>query len=818
MIQKLDDQLEKRYNRPNDNWVEVPVQTIDENGELKTVTRRKRSLRKKRQIFTLSCTAFTLGSLMILMSSPYSKEFLVPGGLSSNHGQILAGQGADRCAACHGAADGSLASWISSTILIGKAEGLTQSELCMKCHDESFAMDTSLNPHNVAPAELAELSNQSESAFFDAKMAFAPPVHGNKIACSACHREHHGADHDLKYMTDKQCQSCHKNSFHSFETDHPEFVSYPLKRRSRISFDHTTHFGKHFPLKNKEFDCKQCHTNDSFKNVKQTASFEQSCAECHNQKILNSGDQELALVALPMIDTDAIEAAKLNVGTWPLAATGDFDGQIPPIMRVLLTADSQAAEILGRYGADFDFSDINPEDSAQVNDAVELVWAIKRLMYDLALNGPQAVKTRIESVLELEVSIDELQNMITNLDEPVFQTAVRTWLPNLSVEIATNRLGSAAISRTVPDKIRQLEIDQSNIEPTEFENGKVERVTAQWWPSEQTLLLSLKSQQLPSNSTDNEEDLLAVNPLKGLMKISEDEVALGASAKSTLGNESQADSQPTTNTPSSSASNEIVESSNQSKPTTPAVISLNQNTDVSGDPELLAVNPLQSKGGTLEMQVLNQATQPELTNSSATRPAQPKTNRHMIADSNVFPSSDKPRLVVPSGWFRNDDLFQISYRPSGHSDDCIQSWIELVARASESDTRPETKRLFEKTLSMTSVGLCRTCHTVDQMPDKTFKINWRSEYRDASVRSFTRFSHAPHLIQPNLQDCSHCHSLDMNASNAESFLGVNSKITMSNFLPIEKANCTSCHQKNQTPNGCTQCHNYHVGSKVSGFK
>lgn len=792
MIQKLDDHIEKRYVRPNDDWVEVPVQTIDDNGELKIVTERRRSLRKKRQIFTVSCTAFTIGLLMILMSSPYSKEFLVPGGLSSNHGQILAGQGADRCAACHGAADGSLSSWISSTISIGKAKGLSQSELCMKCHDETFAMDTSLNPHNVEPEMLAEKSKKHQGSFFDAKMGFSPPIHSNNIACSACHREHHGADHDLAYMTDKQCQSCHANSFHSFETDHPEFASYPLKRRSQISFDHTTHFGKHFPSKQKEFNCQQCHIDDSFTNVKRTAPFEQSCAECHNQQILDSSKQGLALIALPMIDTDAIEKAKLQVGTWPLAATGDFDGQIPPIMKIMLMADSKASEILTRYGTDFEFSDFDAAEPAQVKDAVELVWAIKRLMYDLATDGPRAVRSKIESVVKIEVSDEEIQELLSNVDESVFQIAVRSWLPNLTVEVAADRSEEPSPKEKEPKEKKSNEVAEGKhgIEPSEVS----------WWPAEQMLQM---------NIAPLDDDLLAPNPLKGLIEANHGSATAPAANVAITDNgdsENGSEVRPLPPLPSQ-----------ESKPT---VLSLRQDTDVSGHPELLAINPLKSTGGSISV---NQSGLP-IQSLIDSKPNQivgsnnPSKGTNIVPDSNVFPNVDKPRLVIPSGWFRNDDLFQISYQPSGHSDDCLESWIELVARATESNTRIETKQLFEKTLSMTSVGLCRTCHTVEQKLDKTFKVNWQTEYRDVSLRSFTKFSHGAHLIQPGLQDCSHCHSLDLNSSNAESFVSLKAKLGVSNFRPIEKANCVSCHQQGQTSNSCTQCHNYHIGSKLTGLK
>ncbi len=787
----LDDRLSgNSYHRPNDKWVEVPVQTLSQDGETKTITVRRRSLRSKRRIFTLSCTAFTAGLLIILMSSPYSNEFLVPGGLSSNHGQILAGHGADRCAACHGAADGSLASWISSTISIGKAEGLSQSELCMKCHDKSFANSTALNPHNIAPDELAKVTQKYHQASFDAGMVFSPPVHGGEIACSACHREHHGSDNDLTLMTDRQCQTCHQNSFHSFETDHPEFENYPLKRRSRIAFDHSSHAARHFPGKNIEFNCSQCHIDDSMQNVKVTASFEQACASCHNQQIVESGSEGLAVVALPMIDTNAVEDAKLNLGTWPLAATGDFDGKLPPIMRLLLTADEKAASVFAKYGSDFEFSDIDPEEVDQVADAVELAWAIKRLLYDLALNGPRTVRSRIESVLDLQIADDELKRLVDNLDEQVFQNAVRTWLPNLTVEVAANRYGA---SDSALAEIRNATPDLSN-EVSDSDDRLVKN-DAWWWPSEEVLARIAPVQ---------EDELLAPNPLAGLMESSDTIVPLTTGDGPVDGLNDQAGTE-----------------TNPAQDSRGPLELNNLNTDVSDDPALLAVNPLSvGEGNTIGVSAPPRAHSAGSNANSSVVPKHVATKQpnNILPDKNKFPATGQPPLVVPSGWFRNDQSFQISYRPSGHSDDCLESWIELAAKIENANARPETKSLFDKTLSMAGIGLCRTCHTVDQLPEGNFNVNWKSEYRDLSKRSFTEFSHGPHLIQPKLQDCSHCHQLDLELGNAESFVSLIPDADVSNtsnFLPITKSNCTNCHQPKQAGSGCTQCHNYHVGTKVT---
>ncbi len=765
MIQKISsddvspglDRPYRPYHRPNDPWVEVPSDPVNVAA---AEIRRAPSLRTRRRNFTAACTAFTLGAIFIICSSPFAKEFFVPGPLSSHHAPLVAAQGADRCAACHANANGSLVGWIANSFGSGHRTELTQSELCMKCHEQSLADGFALNPHNVDPRELQALTGEKNQVLFDAGMIFHPPVNEQQqIACSVCHREHHG-EQDMKQLTDAQCQTCHSKTFHSFETDHAEFVNYSNPRRSRLAFDHSKHAGQHFPGRQKAFQCSQCHLDDAFQNVKELAPYEQSCAECHHQQIINSSQQGLAILALPMIDTNAIEAANLTAGSWPLAATGDFDGNIPALMRVLLAADSKAREIFQKVGPDFEFSDVDPTNQESVQDAVELVWAIKRLFYDLSLNGPQAVRDRLEQVLGFEISDQRLQQMISTLDEPVFQNAVKRWLPELPQEVAANHGGQRQrIAESPPVELQKSGFASRPIEA----DTRLNRVDQP--PMKQ---VSFPIVRLPGNRTEASDDQQ--------QKWSDNVFA-----------------------------------------------------DPNHDPQLLAINPLKAIFAELKN---DQAPDQTVTLPNIIVPAPPvagligeQSPQVNAAESqtkdgpNASGNSNSMRpLVMPSGWFRNDQLFRISYRPSGHADPCIQNWIELVTQATDADTRVETKQLFEKTISMTGVGLCRTCHTLDQLPDRSFMVNWRAEYRNPSVRSFTRFAHGPHTLQPTLQDCSHCHRLDLQAGNAESFLLVDATRSVSNFKPMTKSDCASCHQKGRTGNGCTQCHNYHVGSRVMGQK
>ena len=94
---------------------------------------------------------------------------------------------------------------------------------------------------------------------------------------------------------------------------------------------------------------------DSTGHVQLLASYETACASCHDEKIATSVAQGVPMLALPTLDVDALKAAGHDIGPWPEAATGDFDGRLPPMMKLLLAADPAAAEAMTTLGADFEF-------------------------------------------------------------------------------------------------------------------------------------------------------------------------------------------------------------------------------------------------------------------------------------------------------------------------------------------------------------------------------------------------------------------------------------------------------------------------------
>lgn len=723
------------------------------------------SVRSRRNVFVFGTFVFTLGTLLILFNSPYRNDFLAPGPLSSVHANLLNGQGADRCAACHDAGNFSVIDWVKDTVSGGKHITECQSDLCMKCHDKTIAPEFALNPHGMNPAQLASYTKKTRSSGFDSRMIFNAPVNDEgEIACSACHREHQGMQINLSAMTDRQCQSCHQDTFHSFETDHPEFTRWPQQRRDRIAFDHVTHSGKHFPGKNTNFDCAQCHVDDNYQNVKLLASYEQTCASCHNQQVVDSSESGMKLFSLPMIDTDAIAQAKLSVGQWPETATGDFDGPLPPLMRLLLSSDQKASMLLEKLGVEFEFSDIDPDDPEQVKAGVQLVWHIKELLYELSLSGSDAIRERLSTTTGRSVSREEVEMLTQGLDAVVFQDAAMRWLPDLNTEVPLRRQGR----------------DNRSIS---------------WIPTEQDVLFQVAV----------DEDELAPNPLKGLLKKAEP----------------QAPSKPVVRTANPLPEPQV--GTNRPQESTKPNKVVNRYLENENNPDVLAQNPLKKlmgAGGAAQNSdsIPKENPNPQVVSGSEGEPQPPNgvieenpLDEALNLETLVDVSTPKILPVnANSGWFRDDLSLSITYRPIGHADQFLVSWTDFASSVSNADCRHEIQPLFEKLTSpINGVGLCSSCHTVDRQNDLSFVTNWKAEYRNPAIREFTKFSHAPHLV---LQECSDCHVMDATMDKTEQFLGFDGGLIKSNFLPITKTSCVKCHAEGQAESGCTTCHNYHVGA------
>ncbi len=392
----------------------------------------QRSLRARRGRFVTACTLIALGTLVTILSNDWRNEVLVPGELAAQHAQLLnQHQPTKRCASCHAAGSQSFGEWLRHATDDTLAKP-SQVDLCMECHREQIAPATATWAHNVEPQELLQ-RGEDETHIPASDRALDPT---EPIVCSACHREHHGREFDLTWMSNKSCQGCHNKQTDSFATNHPEFTDWPTRRRTRIAFDHGAHELKHFPKEKQEYACSVCHELDEDGAFQKTLAHEFSCVKCHDKPIATSWEAGLPLVLLPMLDVDALQAAGHDIGQWPEEATGEFDGALPLVAKLLLASDARAAAAFEKLGPDFDFFDVDPEDTEQLAAAADVVWATKEMLFEITTVGHEAVRRRIEGFVGREVSNAELAELVAHLSPENLEAIGERWLTRLPQEMA----------------------------------------------------------------------------------------------------------------------------------------------------------------------------------------------------------------------------------------------------------------------------------------------------------------------------------------------------------------------------------------------
>ncbi|MGI8980740.1 MAG: hypothetical protein ACR2FY_16050 [Pirellulaceae bacterium] len=398
----------------------------------------RRSLRSRRRIFVFACTVLSLAALLVLLSNACWKEAFAPGPLTLHHAQILSSSStSNRCAACHEAGDKTVGDW-ALHLAGGNSLQTPQSTLCLKCHDKGLDSVHALLPHGVTPERLAKHtaevtggSDKNSNRSWTRTVSISKNDRG-EIGCAACHREHHGQDHDLAALSNSQCQACHAKTFPSLASGHPEFTSWPFEKPSPIAFDHAGHQAKHFPAGKQAFRCETCHVDDARRDTKLLAGFQTACASCHEPKIKQSGEAGFQLFALPGMNIAALTDAGLNIGEWPEGISNDFDGVIPPAMALLLSTDEQTAKALAKIPKG-DLSAVDAANKDQLSAAADVAFASKRLLHELATEGEAAFARRL--------SIKESSQFWAQLPPDVLRAAQTAWLPKLAEEMALLRAG-----------------------------------------------------------------------------------------------------------------------------------------------------------------------------------------------------------------------------------------------------------------------------------------------------------------------------------------------------------------------------------------
>ena len=119
------------------------------------------------------------------------------------------------------------------------------------------------------------------------------------------------------------------------------------------------------------------------------------------------------------------------------------------------------------------------------------------------------------------------------------------------------------------------------------------------------------------------------------------------------------------------------------------------------------------------------------------------------------------------GWYRQD--YAIFYRPTGHKDKFIYSWLFLTGpQAPKGDTSPAAA-VFDFLTGKDAQGSCTKCHSVDDIQGKGRVVNFSPPSVESKQGRFTNFIHEPHFQAVGIgqrigilenRGCLTCHNLE----------------------------------------------------------
>jgi hypothetical protein len=395
-------------------------------------------------------TVFACGLLSLaIFSFLWGREFYRPGPLSTPHAQILAGQlTTASCAACHPQAEQSPLAWFLSG---HDGDAAVQSDRCMSCHHTQLPSDFARTAHNLSPSQLEQLrgDNPPTSTVSLNRFLPNPAFTETDVDCSACHREHGGANADLTSLSDAQCQTCHSNRFTSFAVDHPSWDDWPYTNHEPIAFDHRSHSQRHFPATRDSlgnatnFDCIRCHAKTPTGEFARIVDYATACGACHDKALNQQTSERIDLFVLPSL----VAPDENRVGTWPTAATGFYDGKIGALTRLLLSSSESVQKSIDSLPSDGDFGRINPEDTTQREAAETIAVAIRDLMLNMATQGPIPVaEDKTEHTAPWQVMLQGLPpQLIWDASQRWFNgtlsrpESVTSFLPRASFRMAAAR-------------------------------------------------------------------------------------------------------------------------------------------------------------------------------------------------------------------------------------------------------------------------------------------------------------------------------------------------------------------------------------------
>jgi predicted CXXCH cytochrome family protein len=712
-----------------------------------------RSERARRGRLIFYTFAALLAVVAVLLGGKHADSLIQPGRLSPQHAGI-----AD-CGACHTTFGAGPAGWLHAAFV--RAVPKDAGKPCLACHEIGAQP---LEAHSLDAQALTALGktlfvslhpDASQAAAADVRLS---PVATSGGACSNCHREHEGTRMPLTQVSDAICQTCHMQPFHSFADGHPEFGSYPYRRRTRIVFDHAQHYDRDFAQVDKSLvpaDCTSCHALDPKGETVVLTPFEQSCGACHLDQIRGkeaTGDKGIAVLAAPVLDLDTLAARGAAIGSWP----ENSDAEMMPFLRFLLSRDQATAKDFATLGP-LALDDLRQADADQITAATHIAWRIKELLYDLGTEGPAAL-VRVAGAK----SDASDASLVAGLPPDAVRAAEADWFPGLADEVKRHREGAPVpMTHKAPP---------APIAPRSAAGGGGEAHAAILGGGGGGLLGgAVASPPAATGAASSAPILGGGGGLLGAPPAPAPKPAEPPTQAAILGGGGLLGG-------------------------TPPAPNAGGNAPILGaGGGLLAASPPQAAGQSAVIGAGQPLAPPEP--QAAPKPVDAET-----------------WAAIGGGWYRSSDA--LYYRPAVHADPFLQDWLDRTGREAADPSGPAA-RLFAALSASNAPGVCAKCHSIDRSADGALAVNWHPQLPDFTTHGFTKFAHAPHLSLFGMDGCKSCHQTNEKADYAATYKGNDPLTFAAGFEPVTRQACAQCHVASRAPDSCITCHDYHVGTVAS---
>ena len=817
--------------------------------------------------------------------------FLMPGPLASAHGGI------EKCATCHTKSGKTNLSWVHGLVA---GNPLDDSKACMSCHKMP---DTAFNPHSATLEELkasterltkvaAKISEPHSSRAQN--LAFPTDiVVARDIYCATCHQEHQGAGFKLTRITNEQCRSCHVVRFDSFDGHHPDFESYPFKQRTRIIFDHAGHFGRHYaevakkePTKRIPQTCSTCHNSNQDRRVMAVAPFDQTCSTCHLDQIIGkeraSGPKGIAFLTVPGLDVQSLREKNAPIGEWPDAS----EATLSPFMKVMIGRSEEGRKLIKSVDR-LNLQDLSKGSDDDIKAVSDLVWEVKTLFHALISGKASDVLGDLNIGSGAKLSPALVADLTASIPRDVVISAQQQWLPGLGPEMAHRQ----SIAKT-PDGWSTL-IGGSSGAGAGGSNTNSDSETAAL--SDTQTESSESSEEDAEDETSDDEQSEGAGPAesqKPTRPIVQETCLMRLLGQCILTKTPDGLTPPPRPSPAgpqeSSGASSLVDrppgamQAGLSSIRPPATRQNGDNTITVANTTADASRPAPSAASQSQSQPQGKAnpddellfpTEEELREmksvvKDAERSPEPIGEAQAAGVTAVQPVISIDSEVDPEswaeygGWYRQD--FAIFYRPTGHKDKFIYSWLFLTGPQAPKGDRTPAASVFDSLTGKDAQGSCTKCHSIDDLAGKGRMVNFAPPSVKSKQGRFTNFVHEPHFAIKDDRGCLTCHQFEKMpaapadpasatvttpadatpeavAATATADLSVGTAAAVpagiapeksvspylksfeqgdphtfvSNFAPVKKDLCQSCHTVSQARQDCLLCHQYHLNDVIS---